>query len=125
MAEIISQIQIKEKRSKKRKSTDRFYCVEIDLGPPLPIYKFRVRNISGNRACVLVKEGSSILKRLEVGQKLKMKYWSGENLGIAKTWYAQIMHIKKQINGELKGHYVVGFSILEKRIMFEKNYYPS
>ena len=112
MAEIFSLIQVKERRSEKRKSIDRFYCVEIDLGPPLPIYQFKVRNISGHRACVLVKEDSSILKSLKIGQKLKMNYWSGENLGTTKTWHVQIKHITKQIHGSLKGHFLVGFSIL-------------
>ena len=112
MAEIISPIQLKEKRFDKRKSIDRFYCVEIDLGPPLPIYQFRVRNISGHRACVLVKEDSSILKSLTPRQKLKMNYWSGERLGATKTWHVQIKHITKQIHGPLKGHFLVDFSII-------------
>jgi hypothetical protein len=112
MAQIISPIQVKEKRSDKRKRTDRFYCAEIDLGPPLPIYQFRVRNISGHRASVLVKEDSSILKSLTIGQKLKMNYWTGEHLGETKTWLAEIKHITKQICGSLKGHFIVGFSII-------------
>lgn len=112
MAEFVLPIQVKERKSEKRKSINRFYCVEIDLGPPLPIYQFKVRNISGQGACVLVKEDSSILKSLEIGQKLKMNYWSGENLGTTKTWHVQIKHITKQIHGSLKGHFVVSFSIL-------------
>lgn len=112
MAEIISPIQIIEGRSEKRKSIDRFYRVEIDLGPPLPIYQFKVRNISEHRACILVKDGSSILKSLEIGQKLKMNYWSGKNLGMTKTWHVQIKHITKQIHDPLKGHFLVGFSII-------------
>ena len=114
MAEIISPIQAKERRSENRKSIDRFYCVEIDLGRPLPIYQFKLRNISGHRACVLVKEDSSILKSLKIGQKLKMNYWSGESLGTTKTWQVQIKHITKQIHGSLKGHFLVGFSIINK-----------
>ncbi len=66
MAEITSLIQVKERRSENRKSIDRFYCVEIDLGRPLPIYQFKLRNISGHGACVLVKEDSSILKSLKI-----------------------------------------------------------
>ena len=112
MAEIISRNQVKERRSENRRSIDRFYCVEIDLGRPLPIYQFKLRNISGHRACVLVKEDSSILKSLKIGQRLKMNYWSGENLGATKTWHVQIKHITKQIYGSLKGHFLVGFSII-------------
>ena len=114
MAKIISLNQVKERRSESRKSIDRFYCVEIDLGRPLPIYQFKLRNISGHGACVLVKEDSSILKSLKIGQKLKMNYWSGENLGMTKTWLVQIKHITKQIHGSLKGHFIVGFSTINK-----------
>ena len=92
---------------------DRFHCVEIDLGPPVPIYQFRARNISGHSASVLVKEGSSILKSLTIGRKLKMNYWTGEFLGETKTWHAQINHITKQNNGALKGHFLVDFSIMD------------
>ena len=112
MAEIISANQVNEKRSDKSTRTDRFYCVEIDLGPPVPIYQFRVRNISGYSASVLVKEGSSLLKSLTIGQKLKMNYWTGEFLGETKTWQVQINHITKQSRGSLKGHFLVDFSIM-------------
>ena len=112
MAEIISSNQISEKRSDKSNRRDRFYCVEIDLGPPVPIYQFRVRNISGHTASVLVKEGSSILKSLTIGQKLKMNYWTGEFIGETKTWKVQIKHISKQNRGSLKGHFLVDFSII-------------
>jgi hypothetical protein len=115
MAEIFSAIQVKERESEKRKSLDRFYCVEINLGSPLPIYQFKVRNISGHRACVLVKEDSSILKSLKIGQKLKMNYWSGEHLGATKTWQVQIKQITKQIHGSLKGHVIVDFSITNSK----------
>ena len=114
MAEIISLNQVKERRSENRKSIDRFYCVEIDLGRTLPIYLFKLRNISGHRACVLVKEGSSILKSLKIGQKLKMNYWSEENLGTTKTWQVQIKHIPRRLHGSMKGHVRRGFSIINK-----------
>lgn len=114
MAEIISLNHERERRSENRKSIDRFCCVEIDLGRPLPIYQFKLRNISGHGACILVKEGSSMLKSLNLGQKLKMNYCSGENLGTTKTWHVQIKHITKQIQGSLKGHFLVGFSIINK-----------
>ena len=112
MAEIISANQVNEKRSDKKEHRDRFYCVEIDLGPSVPIYQFRVRNISGDKASVLVKEGSFILKSLTIGQKLKMNYWTEEFLGETKTWQVQIEHITKQNSGSLKGHFLVGFSII-------------
>ena len=114
MAEIISLNHKKERRSENRKIIDQFFCVEIDLGRPLPIYQFKLRNISKHGACVLVKEASSILKSLKIGQKLKLKYWSAENLGTTKTIQVQIKHITKQDDGPFKGHFFVGFSIMNK-----------
>ena len=114
MAEINLPNQVKEERSEKKKNKDRFYYVEIDLGPPLPIYLFKVRNISGDRACAMVKEDSSILKSLEIGQKLKINCWSEEKSSTIKTWHVQVKHITKQIQESLKGHFLVGFSILNK-----------
>ena len=110
---MISLNQDKQRKMENRKSLDRFYCVEIDMGRPLPIYQFRLRDKSGHRASLLVKEGSTILKGLKIGQKLKMNYWSGENIGKTKTWDVQIKHITKQINGSLKGHFLVSFSIID------------
>ena len=101
----------KDKRSEPRKAKLRNYRIEIKFVGK-PIYQFRVRNISGHRASVLVKEDSSILKSLTIGQKLKMNYWTGEHLGETKTWLAEIKHITKQICGSLKGHFIVGFSII-------------
>ena len=115
MAEIISTNQVNEKRPETSKCTDRFYCVEIDIGPPVPIYQFKVRNISGHKASILVKEGSVILKSLKIGQQLVMNYWTGEFLGETKTWHVQIKHITKQSRGSLKGHFLVGFSIINDR----------
>ena len=54
-------------------------------------------------------------------QKLKMKYWSGDNLGATKTWHVQIKHITKQIQSSFKGQFIEGFSILNnpsKKINF-------
>ncbi len=94
MAEIISLNQVKERRSENRKSIDRFYCVEIDLGRPLPIYQFKLRNISGHGACVLVKDGSSILKSLKIRSKaenellVRRKFGYDQNLaGANKAYY--------------------------------------
>jgi hypothetical protein len=114
MAKIISINQVNGNRPDKRESIDRFYCVEIDLGPPVPIYQFRVRDISGHRGSVLVNESSSILKSLTIGQKLKMNYWTGEHSGETKAWHAQIKHITKQNGGSLEGHFLVGFSIINE-----------
>ena len=105
----------RERRSESRTVTiDRSYSVEIDLGRPIPIYQLKLRDISGHGACLLVKEGSSILDHLKVDQVLKMKYWSesrSEPKGFLK---GQIKYISKQDEGPFKRHYLIGLFIKDK-----------
>jgi hypothetical protein len=104
-----------EKKSEPRTIIDRFFQVEIDLGRPVPIYQFQLRNMSGHGICILVKEDSSILDHLTVGKILKMRYWSAENSATIKYWEAQIKHITGQDQTQLKGHYLVGLYLLKEQ----------
>jgi hypothetical protein len=64
------------RRSENRTSIiEQPYSVEIALGRSIPIYHLKVKDISGDGLCILVKEDSSILNLLEIGQVLEMKYW--------------------------------------------------
>jgi hypothetical protein len=41
-------------------------------------------------------------------------------LGTTKTWHVQIKQITKQIHGSFKGHFIVGFSILNNPLTKKK-----
>lgn len=103
-----------ERRSEPRTRTEGLYSIEINLGGSIPIYQFRLRDISANGACFLVREDSPILKHLRIGQKLNMKYYSTDKSNPTENFKSEIMHITKMDSGRLKGHYLVGVRVVGK-----------
>ena len=103
-----------ERRSEPRTITEGLYSVEINLGGSIPIYQFKLRDISSSGACFLVREDSPILKYLKVGQKLNMKYYSTDKSNPTENFKSEIMHITKTDSGWLKGHYLVGVLVVGK-----------
>lgn len=103
-----------EKRSETRKIVEDYYSVEFAVGSELPVHQFRVRDMSPWGLGILVKEDSAALKRLEVGDVLKMKYNPAKPLGSAECLRTEIRHITRLDQGRFKGHYLVGLLILEK-----------
>ena len=104
-----------EKRSEPREITEGLYSVEINLGGSVPIYQFKLRDISPNGACILVREDSPILKHLKVGQVLDMKYYSTDRSNPSEFFKSEIKHITRSGPGEFRGHYMIGVLVLEKR----------
>lgn len=109
-----------ERRSEPRNVLELSSSVEIDLGRPIPIFQFKLRDLSSNGACVLVKEGSSMLSNIEIGRTLKMKYSSAEAPKSIEFLKAEIKHITKQDEGRFKGHYLVGLSIVDKQLFISE-----
>ena len=114
MPDDVSTSNLKERRSENRTTLAELYSVEIDLGRPLPIYQLKLRDISGHGRCILVHEGSSILKHLKVGQELKMKYWIESRSEPGGFFKAKVKHISKQDKGRFKNHVLIGLYIKEK-----------
>jgi hypothetical protein len=104
--------KIVEKRSEPRTIPEGVYSVEINLGGSIPIYQFKLRDISPSGACILVREDSPILKHLEVGQQLDMKYYTTDKSNPTEYFKSEIMHITKSDAGRLKGHYLVGVMVV-------------
>ncbi len=114
MAEDISAKEPCDRRSVPREPSKKFHSVEMKLAS-LPIYLFKLKDVSSNGACFLVKEGSSILKHLKVGQILNMRYHSEDEIEPSEVFKSEIKYIEKNIEGPFKGHYSVGIMLLEKQ----------
>ncbi len=114
MAEEISAKRPSEKRSEPRKPSKKFHSVEMKLAS-LPIYLFKLKNISPNGACFLIKEDSSMLKHLEVGQILDMRYHAEDEMEPSEIFRSEIKYIEKNFSGPFKGHYSIGIMLLEKQ----------
>jgi hypothetical protein len=78
-------------------------------------YQFRLREINDNQGCFFISENSSILKILDTGSILDMKYWTADKTRMVKYVTAKINGIAKQSHEPFKGHYKVGLSILKTK----------
>ena len=63
--------------------------------------------------CVLVREGSDVLKHIKEGDVVNMRYYKPDSPNPTENLKTEIKHITKDENGRFRGHYLVGLSILE------------
>lgn len=103
-----------EKRSESRRIVERYYSVELSLKDH-PIYQFKLRDISSKGLCILVNESSAVLKLLEVGDSLEMKYNPPVASGPPEPFKTQIMHITKNKEEPFAGHVLIGLLIKERK----------
>ncbi len=102
-----------EKRSAKRAIPTGFNIAEIKL-TGIPLYQFKIKDISDSGASLLVKEDSAMINHLEVGQSLEIKLHSESQAGLNGYFEAKIKHITKIEEGRYKGHYLIGVRIVLK-----------
>lgn len=103
-----------ERRSEPRRLANGYYSVEFQVKKQGPIYQFKLWDVSDHGLSILVKEDSSVLNQLSVGDTLEMKYYSIESITHIKTLDTQIRHITKHDTGRFKGHFLVGLLILSE-----------
>ena len=114
MTEEISAEYPSERRAYPRQPSHKFHSVEMKLAS-LPIYLFKLKDVSENGACFMVKEGSAILKHLKVGQILNMRYHAEDESEPSEVFKSEIKYITKALEKPYKGHYLVGIIIREKQ----------
>ncbi|MDJ0816111.1 MAG: PilZ domain-containing protein [Desulfobacterales bacterium] len=102
-----------EKRSSKRALPTGFHGAEIKL-TGVPLYQFKLKDISDNGASILIKENSAMINHLEVGQHLQIKFHANSHPDLNGYFESKIAHITKNEEGRYKGHYLVGVQILAK-----------
>lgn len=100
-------------RSGGRGGSNLYHSVEFSiesLGIP---YQFRIWENAKESMNVLIKEDSSVLPLLKVGDTLDTKYYSVDSAYPSPNMRTVIRHITKSEDGRLKGHYLVGIRIIE------------
>jgi len=102
-----------ERRSEPRKIIDKYFRVEFSKSGLTHFYNFKLRDISSKGMCILVKEGSDVLKSLKVGDILDMKYYTEEHSSQPNQLKTKIKYITNNDQGRFKGHCLVGLSIIE------------
>jgi hypothetical protein len=102
-----------ERRSEPRKMIDKYFRVEFSKSGLTHFYNFKLRDISSKGMCILVKEGSDVLKSLKAGDILDMKYYTEEQSSQPNQLKTKIKYITKDHQERFKGHCLVGLSIIE------------
>jgi hypothetical protein len=85
----------------------------------LPIYLFKLKDVSANGACFMIKEGSAILKHLKVGQILNMRFNMEDETEPVEIFKSEIKYITKALEKPYTGHYLVGIMIREKQTLMD------
>lgn len=104
-----------EKRSESRTELEKYHSVEFKLADPGACYQFKIWNMSSKGMCLLVREDSDVVKCLNVGDTLDMKYYTSDASSPPESLKTQIKHITKEDEGRFQGHYLVGLFILENQ----------
>jgi hypothetical protein len=102
-----------ERRSAKRAFPKGFHGAEIKL-IGIPLYHFKLKDISDYGVSLLVNENSAMIIHLTVGQCLKIKFYSDSHANLNGYFESEIKHITKIEEGRYKGHYSVGVQIRAK-----------
>jgi hypothetical protein len=97
------------------RKTDNHLRAEIKISSDDLGYQFKLRQIDDNRGCFFVNKNSSVLKLLDIGSVMDMKYWTADKTRRIKYVRAEINNISKQNREPFKGHYKVSLSILKTR----------
>jgi hypothetical protein len=117
MKEKTSTNNFTERGSESRHILDMYYSVQFSLNSTDPVYIFKLRDISYNEPCILVKEDSVVLKSLKVNDILNMEYNPPESSGSSKLLSTRIRDITKSHYGCFTGHSLVGLSIIDEHDM--------
>lgn len=103
----------KERRNQERVESLRGCSAVIRLRG-IPVYQFKLKDLSGNGTCFLVKEESSILRHLTLGQEIEIQFHGIDGILAAMVHRSQIMHITRSNQGRYRGHILVGVRILSR-----------
>ena len=100
-----------ECKSEAKTILEEYYSVQFFLSDTGPTYLFKLRNISSNGPCILVKQDSSVFKELKVGDILDMEYNPSESIGAGRLLKTQIA--SKNSHDRYTGHSIVELSIID------------
>ena len=104
-----------ENRYLHLRKTDSHLRAEIKISSDDLGYHFKLRQIDDRRGCFFVNKNSSVLKLLDIGSVMDMKYWTPDKTMRIKYVRAEINNISKQNHEPFKGHYKVSLTILKTK----------
>ncbi len=114
MVEKTANYDFAERNLEPNNILNKYYSVQFSINRHDPIYMFKLRDVSYNGLCILVKEDSDVLKCLKVNETINMEYNPSASQGTSKLIKTRISGIKKNNHDGFTGHCLVGLSIIEE-----------
>jgi len=113
--EIVRLKKFSEHRFGKRRLIDKYYSVQFSLKQKVPIYQFKLKDISSDGLCIIVQEKSKILKQIKENDILEMTFCAADAPESTSQYKTKIIHITPDKSGRYKNHFLVGFSIIDDK----------
>lgn len=108
-----SHLPDRERRATPRTRLDQYESVQFSVQGLPHLYQFKIRDISAQGMCILVRQDSGILPRLAVGDTLEMAYHKDPPTEPARTLRTRITHVTRQGTGRYSGHSLVGLAVID------------
>ena len=105
--------KFKERRFELRTKPEKYHSVEFKIPESNCLYQFKIWNVSSKGSCLLVRDDSDVLKKIEVGDVFDMKFYPADLFQPPEMLKTKIIHMNPENQGRFKGHYLVGLLILK------------
>ncbi|MBI9082866.1 MAG: PilZ domain-containing protein [Desulfobacterales bacterium] len=102
-----------ERRAEPRTFLEQFQSVQFSVQGMPYLYQFKIRDISSQGLCIMVRQDSNILPHLTVGDILEMEYRKISSAASGQTLRTRISHVTRQNLGRFKGHSLVGLKVVD------------
>ena len=108
-------IKFEEKRAETRIAPEKYHSVEFEVPESDCLHQFKIWNVSLRGSCLLVRDDSNVLKKIDVGDIFGMKFYPADLSQPPEMLKTKIIHITPETQGRFKGHHLVGLMILKKQ----------
>ena len=71
-------IKCEERRAEVRTQPDAYHSVEFEIPEADCLHQFKIWNVSSKGSCLLVRDDSDVLKKIEVGDVFDMKFYPAD-----------------------------------------------
>ena len=105
-------IQVEEKRAELRTTPEKYHSIELEIPESDYLYQFKIWNLSPTGSCLLVRNDSDVLKKIEVGDVFDMKFYPVDLSQPSEILKTKIIHITPESQGRFRGHHLIGLLIL-------------
>lgn len=92
---------------------NQYSSVELSLKDLDYTYQFKIWESQGPEINILVNQDSAVLKYLQEGNTLDIKYYPNDYSGNPVTLRTEIRHIKRDCDRRIKGHCLIELAVNE------------